>query len=153
MVQARYRIWIAVTLTLLALTACNNPNQPAANSTQSPAATTQTATSPETLASSAATADPKTTFALMKKIVAKTTAAVKAGNFGKAQQEFQNFDDGYWSKVEDGVKAKSAKTYKQVEDDIDDITNGLKATQPNKAKILTALQSLSKSINSYTSTL
>ncbi|MBV8884002.1 MAG: DUF4363 domain-containing protein [Chroococcidiopsidaceae cyanobacterium CP_BM_RX_35] len=144
MVQAHYRIWIASILTLLALTACNNPNQPASN-IQSPAATTP--------ASSAATADPKTTFALMKEIVAKTTASVKAGHFDKAKQEFQNFDDGYWSKVEDGVKAKSATTYKQVEDDMDNVTNGLKAAQPNKAKVLTALQSLSKSINSYTSTL
>ena len=152
------RIWITATLTLLALTACSNSTPPTAES--SPASTapstvaspasTPAATNSETKNDSS-TADPKATFANMKAIVAKTTKAVNAGNFAKAQEEFKDFDDGNWMHVEDGVKAKSANTYKQVEDNLDSVNNGIKAAKPDKAKVLAALQSLSKTLNSYTS--
>lgn len=84
----------------------------------------------------------------MKTVVANTTREVEANNFAKAQKEFGGFEE-YWEKVEDGVKAKSAETYKEIENDMDNITNGLRVPSPNKTKVIADLQSLSKTLSSY----
>ena len=147
----RNRIWVISTLALLVLAACSS-NQSAPNTTASAPATT-TSSSPESKETKAspASSSPNETqagFTGLKSVVSKTKSEVEANNLAKAQKEFGEFEE-YWQKVEDGVKAKSADTYKAIENDMDNITNGLRAPNLDRAKILADLQSLSKTLNSY----
>ncbi|SRR5579883_1422792 len=143
----RNRIWVISTLTVLMLTACNSnsstPNTPASTSE-----TTTTSSAENQKAASPTTGGTQSGFTGLKNVVAQTQSAVEANNFVKAKQEFGEFE-AYWEKVEDGVKAKSAGTYKAVENDMDRITNGLRVQNPDKARVLADLQALSKTLNSY----
>ncbi len=78
-------------------------------------------------------------------VVAKTKTAVTSGNFVQAKKEFDKFED-FWKEVEDGIKAKSPDKYKAIEKSSDEISGELKASKPQKQKLLTALQSLQKNI-------
>lgn len=131
------RIFIITTVSFLALVGCNNAEKSSTepSSTAKPAAQTTTS------------AAGKTDFKGLQGVVSNTKAAVEAGNITKAKSEFGKFE-GYWSKVEDGVKAKSPTAYKTIEDNADEIQSSLKASAPNKQKVLTALQSLDKNITS-----
>lgn len=147
----RNRIWVISTLTVLILTACNR-NSSTPNTTTSTPETTIT-TSPENRKIEASPvpstrSETQSGFTRLKNVVAQTKSAVDANNFVKAKQEFGEFEE-YWEKVEDGVKAKSADTYKAIENDMDNITNGLRSQKPDKTKVLADLQSLSKTLNSY----
>jgi hypothetical protein len=84
-------------------------------------------------------------FAALKSVTEKTTTAVTAGKFEQAKTEFGKFEDS-WKTVEDGVKAKSSKTYDAVEEGLDAVNGELKNKQPDKAKMLTALKSLTQNI-------
>ncbi|MBD2409413.1 DUF4363 domain-containing protein [Nostoc calcicola FACHB-389] len=152
-------VLIVAVISLMALVGCNNSEEsatqtsPPASSTSETAATPAATTNP-TAATPAATTNPTagtpaatTEFAGLQGVVSNTKTAVDAGNFAKAKEEFDKFED-FWSKVEDGVKAKSAKTYKEIEDKEDEIKAGLKASAPNKQKLLTALESLNKDVTS-----
>lgn len=75
--------------------------------------------------------------------IANTKAAVEAGDFAKAQTEFSKFE-GFWSKVEEGVKTKSAPTYEAIETAMGNIEGALKAS--DKAKALDALKALSEAV-------
>ncbi|MFN6538467.1 MAG: DUF4363 domain-containing protein [Nostoc sp. EkiNYC01] len=155
------QVLIVALISLMALAGCNNGEEsatqtsPPASSTSETAATPAATTSPETPATPAATTSPgtgatsaaTTEFAGLQGVVTNTKTAVDGGNFAKAKEEFDKFEDS-WSKVEDGVKAKSPKTYKEIEDKADEIKAGLKASAPNKQKLLTALQSLNKDVTS-----
>ena len=48
---------------------------------------------------------------------------------------------------EDGIKTKSPDNYENVEKSMDEISGELKAAKPQKDKLITALQSLEKTIN------
>jgi putative protein kinase ArgK-like GTPase of G3E family len=146
-----------LTLALLVLSACSStPSTP--NSTASaPVTTTETASpaSPETQAanqppvsSTSNTNDTQAGFTGLQQVVDNTTSAIEADDFAKAKQEFGQFET-YWQTVEDGVKAKSASTYKIIEDEMDNVTNGLRAPNPNKAKLLANLKSLSSTLKNY----
>lgn len=87
-------------------------------------------------------------FEGMVSVVANTKAAVDKGDFAAAKTEFAAFE-GHWSKVEDGVKTKSADTYKAIEDSMDNVSIALKSG--DKAKALTALQTLGKDLAGYVS--
>jgi len=138
---------IVAFISLIALAGCNNPEQsttetsPTSNST--PEAVPATTTNPETPATPSATSD----FTGLQGVVTNTKTAVEAGDFTKAKGEFDKFED-FWSKVEDGVKAKSPNIYKQIEDTSDEIKAGLKSAAPNKQKLSTALESLNKNVAS-----
>ncbi len=129
------QIFIMTAISLLALVGCNNAEKSSTqpSSTASPAAETKT------------TSTGKADFKGLLSVVSHTKTAVEAGNFAKAKEEFGKFES-FWSKVEDGVKVKSPHAYKAIEDNSDEITGGLKASAPNKQKVLVALQSLNKSI-------
>ena len=123
---------------LLTLVGCNNDQK----------STTQAPTTTET---TAGTAVSKTTvatqggFNALVSVVSNTKTAVQGGNFDKAQQEFNKFEDS-WSKVEDGVKTKSSKTYNVIEDTVTQVKGALKAK--DKAKALKGLQTLNTNIAS-----
>ncbi len=78
-------------------------------------------------------------------VVSNTKTAAEAGDFAKAKQEFEKFED-VWKTIEDGIKTKSPDSYKAIEDSLDKVTAQLKGTAPNKEKVLTELKSLDKSI-------
>ncbi|MBH8575441.1 DUF4363 family protein [Nostocaceae cyanobacterium CENA369] len=123
-------------ISLLTLVGCNNAQQ---SSTQTPATT-------ETTGGKTVSATPGTTqggFQPLVSVVSNTKTAVTAGNFNKAQQEFDKFENS-WSKVEDGVKAKSSKTYNTIEDTATQVKSAIKAK--DKAKALNGLQTLDTNI-------
>jgi hypothetical protein len=129
---------IVALISLMTLVGCNNGEKPS---------TTEASPAANSTSKTAANPTATTGFQGLKGVVSNTQAAVEAGNFTKAKGEFDKFEDS-WSKVEDGVKAKSPTTYKGIEDNADEIKAGLKASKPNKQKVLTALASLNKNITS-----
>lgn len=109
--------------------------------------TTQTPATTETTAGTAVSKTGVATqggFNTLVSVVSTTKTAVQGGNFDKAQQEFNKFETS-WSKVEDGVKTKSSKTY-NVEDAATQVKGALKAK--DKAKALKGLQTLDTNIAS-----
>ncbi|MBN3948536.1 MAG: DUF4363 family protein [Nostoc sp. NMS7] len=121
---------------LLTLVGCNSAQESA---TQTPAAT-------ETTAATTVSKTPGATqggFGTLVSVVSNTKTAVSAGKFDKAQQEFDKFENS-WSKVEDGVKTKSSKTYNAIEDAATQVKGALKAK--DKAKALKGLQTLDTNI-------
>ncbi|BCL34688.1 DUF4363 domain-containing protein [Nostoc sp. MS1] len=129
------QILIIAGISLMVLGGCNQAEQP----------TAQTSPTANSASTSTSNSNAKTDFSGLEGVVNNTQTAVKANNFTKAKDEFGKFE-GYWSKVEDGVKAKSPDTYKKIEDSADEINGGLKASKPDKAKVLASLQSLNKDI-------
>jgi septal ring factor EnvC (AmiA/AmiB activator) len=79
-------------------------------------------------------------------VVSKTKTAVTSGNFVQAKKEFNKFENA-WKEVEDGIKAKSRDNYEAIEKSMDEISGELKASKPQKDKLLASLQSLTKTIN------
>jgi hypothetical protein len=77
--------------------------------------------------------------------VTKTQAAIKAGDFKTAKTEFQAFE-GTWKKIEDGIKAKSGKSYDAIEKSVGEVNGVLNASKPDKETALKALESLTKEI-------
>ncbi|PMB13251.1 hypothetical protein CEN48_14740 [Fischerella thermalis CCMEE 5282] len=82
-------------------------------------------------------------FDALISVVSNTKTAVESGNFDKAQQEFDKFENA-WVKVEDGVKTKSSKTYNAIENAATQVKGALKAK--DKAKALEGLQTLNSNI-------
>lgn len=103
-----------------------------------------TATSTESSASNTPENPGKGVSGLLS-VVSNTKTAVEAGDFAKAKQEFDKFED-VWKTIEDGIKTKSPASYKAIEDSLDKVTGELKGTAPNKEKVMTELKSLDKSI-------
>ncbi|MBN3925400.1 DUF4363 domain-containing protein [Nostoc sp. NMS4] len=128
---------IVAGISLLALVGCNSPEQP----------TTQTtpAVTPNASVASAPATTSTTGNSSLLTIVSKTKTAVTSGNFVQAKKEFDKFEDA-WKQVEDGIKVKSRKNYETIETNMDQITGELKASKPQKDKLLTALQSLETNI-------
>ena len=124
-------------ISLIALLGCNNPEQP----------TTQTtpAVTPNASAASPPATTSTTSNSSLLTIVSKTKAAVTSGNFVQAKKEFDKFEDA-WKEVEDGIKVKSRNNYETIETNMDRVTGELKASKPQKEKLLTTLQSLEKTI-------
>ena len=82
----------------------------------------------------------------LSSIVSKTKIAVESGDFPKAKQAFDKFEES-WKTVEDGIKAKSPESYDAIEESLDTVTSELKKSAPNKNKVLTELQSLKQNID------
>ncbi|MER3494325.1 MAG: DUF4363 domain-containing protein [Mastigocladus sp. ERB_26_2] len=116
-----------IVISLLTLVGCNNAQQ---STTQTPATTETTGAT-------------QAGFDALSSVVSNTKTAVEAGNFDKAQQEFDKFENA-WVKVEDGVKTKSSKTYNAIEDAATQVKGALKAK--DKAKVLEGLQTLNSNI-------
>ncbi|MEH2200681.1 DUF4363 domain-containing protein [Nostoc sp.] len=124
------------TIGLLTLVGCNSDQK----------STTQTPATTETTAATTGSKTPVATqggFDTLVGVVSNTKTAVQAGKFDTAQQEFNKFENA-WSKVEDGVKTKSSKTYNVIEDTATQVKGSLKAK--DKAKSLKGLQTLNTNI-------
>ena len=115
-------------ISLLTLVGCTNAEK----------ATTETTS----VATSNSTAGNKGLLA----VVSKTKTEVTSGNFVQAKKEFNKFENA-WKEVEDGIKAKSRDNYEAIEKSMDEISGELKASKPQKDKLLASLQSLTKTIN------
>jgi hypothetical protein len=76
--------------------------------------------------------------------VSQTLSAVKSGNFAQAQQEFSSVQQS-WTAVESKLKA-SPDAINNVKNSVQTIATDLKASPPDKAKLIGNLQSLSGSI-------
>jgi hypothetical protein len=120
-------------ISLLALVGCANPEQATIKTTPNGSVASAPAKTSTTGNSSLLT------------IVSKTKTAVTSGDFVQAKKEFDKFEDA-WKEVEDGIKAKSRKNYETIETNLDEVTGELKASKPQKEKLMTALQSLEKTI-------
>ncbi|MEH2181094.1 DUF4363 domain-containing protein [Nostoc sp.] len=142
-------VLIVAAISLMTLVGCNKGEEPTAQTTPAGSSISDTTPTPAATTSPNAVAAPTTTtgFQALQGVVTNTKTAVQGGNFTKAKGEFDKFEDS-WSKVEDGVKAKSPSGYKTIEDKADEIKAGLKASTPNKQKILTALEVLNKNVTS-----
>jgi hypothetical protein len=129
-------------ISLLALAGCSKPEPQASDA---PASPDVVLSSP---AESMASTSPETTddFQGLMGVIANTKVAVEAGDYTKAQQEFDQFE-GFWSKVEDGVKEKSSDTYNAIEDAMDQLSNEMSAAQPDQANALAALKSLEENVS------
>jgi hypothetical protein len=103
------------------------------------------ASTPEAPAAKASIATGASGFTVLQGVTDKTAAAVKSDNFDQAKTEFEQFEES-WKTVEDGVKTKSSDAYKKIEEGLDTVNGEFKNKQPDKAKVATALQSLSKEI-------
>lgn len=121
-------------ISLLGLVGCTSPEQ----------ATTPAITPNASVASAPATTSTTGNNSLLT-IVSKTKTAVTSGDFVQAKKEFDKFEDA-WKEVEDGIKAKSNSNYETIETNLDEVTGELKASKPQKEKLITALQSLEKTI-------
>ncbi len=128
--MSRFQLLLVSCFAVLGLASCGEPQ----------------ASVPETSSNAAqAAANPAAGFTSLKDVTEKTTTAIKSGKFDEAKATFGKFEDS-WKTVEDGVKAKSSKTYNAVEEGLDTVNGELKNKQPDKAKLLAALQSLSQTI-------
>ena len=87
--------------------------------------------------------NPGTGFVALNSVVSKSKAAVNAGNFSQATQDFNQFEDA-WKSVEDDVKAKSPSGYSAIEDAATQVNSALKSS--NKVKAMTGLQTLETTI-------
>jgi hypothetical protein len=127
----RFQALLLSGLVVLGLASCGEPQ--AATSTSSAALATS--------------GNPVAGFTALQDVTDKTTLAVKAGKFDRAKTEFGKFEES-WKTVEDGVKTKSSDTYHAIEAGLDTVSGELKNNQPDKAKMLSALQSLAQNIAS-----
>jgi hypothetical protein len=131
--MSRFQLFLVGSFALLGLSSCGEPQ----------------ASVPETSSTAAvktgAIVNPAAGFVTLQSVTEKTTTAVNAGKFDQAKTEFEKFEDS-WKTVEDGVKAKSSKTYAAVEDGLDTMNGELKNKQPDKVKMLAALKSLNQGI-------
>jgi hypothetical protein len=131
-------------ISLLVLAGCNQAQQ----SPQTPPASGANSSAPSVPASpDAATTLPQTTQAddALLLNVLDIRAAVEAGDFAKAQTEFDEFDES-WEKVEDGIKDKSPDGYTAIEESMDAVRAALNEAQPNNEKVFAALQELEANV-------
>ena len=82
-------------------------------------------------------------FTNLTGVVTNTQAAVDAGDFSKAKTEFGKFE-GFWAKVEDGVKSKSPAAYDAIETNVKSVEKALASA--DKAKAKDALKALGTAI-------
>jgi iron uptake system EfeUOB component EfeO/EfeM len=108
--------------------------------------TTQESSASVPSTASVATASTKgasTELAALSSVVSNTKSAVEAGDFAKASQAFERFEDA-WKIVEDGIKAKSRNNYDAIEDTVTQVQSALKAN--DRPKALEALKTLETNI-------
>jgi hypothetical protein len=98
-----------------------------------------------TAQASSAAVSPNAGFTTLQGVTDRTASAVKSDKLDQAKTEFETFETS-WKTVEDAVKAKSSDTYNKIEEGLDTVNGEFKSKQPDKAKVTTALQSLSKEI-------
>ncbi|NJK41794.1 MAG: hypothetical protein HC934_11475 [Acaryochloridaceae cyanobacterium SU_2_1] len=74
--------------------------------------------------------------------VTQTLTAVKAGDFAKAKDEFGKLQES-WTTIKDNIKPESVTS---IQSGLDTVKASLEASQPDKAKLITQLEGLVKSV-------
>ncbi len=127
---------------LMCLTSCGGNKQ--AEAPASPAASAPaTSTAPATTAQQPNAAN-GADYKPLNSVIASTQAAVTANDFTEANTQFGKFE-GAWSKVEDGVKAKSSSNYGAIEDAASEVSSALKSK--DRSKSLDGLKKLQQSLS------
>ncbi|HEY9696251.1 MAG TPA: hypothetical protein V6D10_03245 [Trichocoleus sp.] len=144
MVRFDHRILAVGALTALVLFGCGQPETSTPSVSNAPAS--ESTTTSTTTTTTTESTDMKG-FDGLTNVVTQAKTDVAAGNYAKAKDEFNRFED-YWSQVEDGVKAKSSDTYDAIEETMDKVNDGLKQSQPNQAQLLSTLTELQSKVTS-----
>ena len=137
----RFNLLTIALVGILALTGCNTANKP-----------TNVETAVKTTTDFASTVKDKATGAVtgftgLTSAISSTKAAVETGDFAKAKTEVAKFE-GYWSKVEDDVKAKSPAVYDAIEASMKNVEKAVNSS--DKTKALDALKSFGGAVASAT---
>lgn len=82
-------------------------------------------------------------FTALKGVVANTKTAVESEDFPTAQTEIAKFE-GFWTIVEDDVKAKSSPTYDAIETSVSGVEESVKAS--DKPKAMDSLKALDDAV-------
>lgn len=145
MIRFDRRLVLVAAVSGLTLFGCGQPQNTASSSAPETSTAANSAPTQSTSTQTAiSAANPE--FEGLRTVINNTRTDVNAGNFEKAKSNFSQLE-GHWSKVEDGVKAKSSDTYNAIEDTTDKVNEGLKANQPNKDEVLSALSTLETNVN------
>jgi hypothetical protein len=136
-------------LSLIALSMLISCGSPKDTALQSPAGNSPEATAqPKAGDAMKAKADgnpDQQNFVTLQNVIAQTKSVVKKGDFVAAKSEFARFEAS-WSKVEDGVKARSRDSYNRIEEGMDTVQSALKNSKSEQA--ISALDALDKSVQS-----
>jgi hypothetical protein len=82
-------------------------------------------------------------FTSLNEVVNNTKTAVDAGDFAKATAELSKFN-GFWAKVEDGVRTKAPEAHGAIESNIKTAETALKSA--DQAKATEALNALNAAV-------
>lgn len=118
---------VIVSMSVVGCSTAQQSSAPASPATQTPTSATNSGTG----------------FVALSNVVSKAKAAVNAGDFSQATQDFNQFEDA-WKPVEDGVKTKSPSGYSAIEDTAIQVRSALKSS--DKVKALAGLQTLETTI-------
>jgi high-affinity Fe2+/Pb2+ permease len=135
----RFNLLTIALVGMLALTSCKTDNK-AANVDTAVKTTTDLASTVKDKATNAMTG-----FAGLTSAISATKTAVETGDFAKAKTEVAKFE-GYWSKVEDDVKAKSPAVYDAIETSMKNVEKAVDSS--DKTKALDALKSFGSVVTS-----
>ncbi len=87
----------------------------------------------------------------MKKHLLEATDAIKAGDFAKAKDHYNEFHNK-WTTIEGDFKEKSLTNYQEMEEGMDKVNRNLiSAATPDKDATLSGLQLLTRTLDAYTS--
>lgn len=137
----RSKAQIALTISLvLGLSACSGLNQVSQMDVKKTAENAQQAIT--------ALANSKDGLLTLKDDVSQTLTAVKAGDYGKAQQQFSKVQET-WKGLEGALKTVSSEKTAEAQTKIETVGTELKAAKPDAAKITAHLQDLGKSISGF----
>ena len=76
----------------------------------------------------------------------EVSTALKASNFAKARQSFQNFDDN-WDSIEDLIKARNADSYVAIEKGMIAIEKALAPDKPDVAQVTAMVNEIMRLYN------
>jgi hypothetical protein len=86
-------------------------------------------------------------FTSLNQVVSNTKTAVDADDFAKATAELSKFN-GFWAKVEDGVRTKAPEAYGAIESNVKAAETAIKSA--DKAQATSALEALSAAVATAT---
>jgi predicted outer membrane protein len=135
----RFNLLTIAVVGLLVLTGCQTDDK-TVNIDTAVKDTTDLANAVKDKATSAMTG-----FTGLSSAISATKTAVETGDFAKAKTEVAKFE-GYWSKVEDDVKAKSPAVYEAIETSMKTVETAVNSS--DKTKALDALKSFGSVVTS-----
>jgi hypothetical protein len=120
------------------------PSKSVANASIAPVVIESSESSLDNNSSASSMVVSKASLAALQGIVDTTKTAIEEGKLDEAKTEFAKFEDS-WQTVEDGIRSKSADTYKAIEEGVKLVNSGISGKQA-KSSLLASLQKLSKNI-------